>query len=616
MKKNRRSTKGILNVGWICILLVIAMLFTGCGQQVQQEQESQEQDITEAENEYSSEEESNEDDSEEEYCEEEPQIDIENSELYEIPEEDLGEDGRTYGEIPFEADQAKTYAKRVHCLFDMPTQQLVFQCKFLQVPSSDDEYLYLFAFDTFDDIDDFDGQPYAVTDKGHSMQIALEYNRVYLFTRFVPALLVDGSFVAVSDPVYIGNPESLAPNQSDYPEIGTKKGLLLDPATIGTDALNELNVKQAIYNMPLSQIIGESTNPEIPTIEFVYNDQTYYFNGATISAYDSLFSYLSEQGIYTTVIILNDWNEAYPEVMHPLSRKQTRDSLYYAFNTEEETGVRLIEATALFLAERYSSGWYGMVYNWVIANEINQHTSWNYMNTTDLQYYTESFERSFRIFYNAIRSQYANAGVYFSLDHDWNDNGGNNGKWFNGRELLETFNKVARKGGNYDWGVAIHPYPNPLTRVNYWSEKYDMTEDADILTIMNLSAITKILEKREFRDTSGDVRSVTITELGFTSNSGEKLQAAAFAYCYYIIDENPYIDTFMMNRQTDAREEMRTGLSFGIYHTDLSEKYIARVFRDIDTEKAEEYTSFILNILHADSMEEALSWAKPAEEEE
>ena len=77
-----------------------------------------------------------------------------------------------------------------------------------------------------------------------------------------------------------------------------------------------------------------------------------------------------------------------------------------------------------------------------------------------------------------------------------------------------------------------------------------------------------------YLDRNGEVRSITVTELGFTSASGEKLQAAAFAYCYYIIEANPYVDAFIMNRQTDAMEEVKQGLAFGIYDLDQSPKYI------------------------------------------
>ena len=169
---------------------------------------------------------------------------------------------------------------------------------------------------------------------------------------------------------------------------------------------------------------------------------------------------------------------------------------------------------------------------------------------------------------------------------------------------------MAGQKGNYDWGLAIHPYPNPLTKVNYWTEKYDKTPDAPVLTLMNLSTVTDFLSQEEYLDRNGNVRSITVTELGFTSASGEKLQAAAFAYCYYIIEDNPYVDAFIMNRQTDALEEVKQGLSFGIYEMDHTPKYICDVYKNIDTDQGKEYTKFMLNILGAGSLEEALSWAK------
>ena len=65
-----------------------------------------------------------------------------------------------------------------------------------------------------------------------------------------------------------------------------------------------------------------------------------------------------------------------------------------------------------------------------------------------------------------------------------------------------------------------------------------------------------------------------------------------------------------MNRQTDAPEEMEQGLAFGIYNCDKSEKYIKDVFKYIDTDEAEEYTEFMLDILEVETLEVALEWAE------
>lgn len=478
------------------------------------------------------------------------------------------------------------------------------------VPRSDDDKVYLFEIATYED-DNLSGKvPIAIGIKDKLVKIKCTYEKRYLFERFVPALLFGGEYIPLANSLYISNIEELACNREPYPEVKSKKGLLLDGATVGSDFLTNLNVKRLVYNVPLSLIVGETDNADYPTIEYEYNGRTYLFNGHNCAIYDALFTYLTDNGYHSTAIILNDWNDEYIDLIHPASRNKTKDSLYYAFNTEEEDGVRLMEATALFLAQRYSNGSHGIVCDWVIANEVNQQRIWNYMNTDDLEYYTRSFEKSFRTFYNAIKSSYSEAKVYFSIDHDWNDNKGNDRKFFNGRDLLYAFNEYAKESGNYDWGVSIHPYPNPLPNTKFWVGNFSKDEDAPVVTPMNMTVVTDMFNKSEFLDTKGHVRDISVTELGFSSVAGERYQAAAFAYCYYIIEDNEYINAFLMNRQTDDLESLESGLALGIYNNDYSSKYIADVFSNIDSGAGRSYVSEMLDIIGADSLEEALSWAR------
>lgn len=483
-----------------------------------------------------------------------------------------------------------------------------------EIPKSDDSMLYLFAFELYETSmfpENFlEKEPIASTRKKKECELKWDYEDRQLFQKFVPALLQDGQYMPLSAGGCITNPELLSDNSVTVPKPKSKKGLLLDPQMLGTPMLTDLGVKYAIYNIPLSHIVGETTNEAVPTILYEYKGETYKFNGAGISGYDNLFTYLTENDMNTTAIILNDWNDNCLELIHPMARNKESGAFYYALNTFEKAGCRYIEAIASFLTERYSGKEFGLVSNWVIANEINQYKMWNYMETEDIDYYCGEFEKAMRIFYNAAKSNYSDANIYFSIDHDWYNNDADNGKHYNGKEIVETINEIVREKGNYDWGIAIHPYPDPLTKIDYWTDDYDKSIYAPILTMMNLSTLTDLLEEEEYLDRSGEVRSITVTELGFSSFSGEKLQAAAFAYCYYILDANPYVDAFIMNRQTDATEEVKQGLAFGIYDINQSPKYIFDTFKYIDTDESEEHTKFMLDILRADSFEEALSWAQ------
>lgn len=514
--------------------------------------------------------------------------------------------------VAFDKENAYSYIKNIECKIDEKKEAVTFRFEFgEEIPRTDDAYIYLFEFSTYEKEKLSENCiPVGKALKDKEVFLNVKYEDRFLFSRFVPAILHDGNYYALSDGKYISNPEILASNTSSPIQIESKKGILFDANTIDKDEFYDLQVKRVAYNIPLSYIIGDSENKDAPTIEYEYNGEIYHFNGYLCAGFDSLFSYLTSEGVHCTAIILNDWNRKHLEIIHPKSRTRTRQSMYYAFNTAEEDGVRLMEATAKFLAERYSGGEYGLVSDWVLANEINQQAIWNYMATDDLDYYTDSFEKSFRTFYNAIKSNYSNAKVYFSIDHDWNDNYGNNEKFFNGRDLLYKFNTYANRGGNYDWSLAIHPYPAPLTRVRFWKAYNDKTEKASVVTPMNLSAVTEVLKKDEFLDSNGDVRNISVTELGFSSRAGEKLQAAAFAYSYYIIENNEYISSYLLNRETDDKGALKSGLALGIYNNDYSPKYIKDVFKNIDSEEGKKYIPEMLDIIGSGSLEEALSWAE------
>ena len=519
----------------------------------------------------------------------------------------------TEGNVTMSRLQLALYGKITDCSLQSDKKTLALTLTMPDIPKSDDAMVYLFAFETYEECtftEALKREPIASQRKSTECRLECAYRDEYLFKQFVPALLLNGEYMPLSAGICISNPEMLADMIEDCPQPKSKKGLLLDPQMLETSLLTDLGVQYAIYNIPLSIIMGETTDQTFPTISYEYQGKTYLFNGAAVNGYDYLFSYLTSQGMNSTAIILNDWNETYPELIHPLSDNKEAGAYYYAFNTADQEGIRCLEAIASFLTERYSGKEHGLVSSWVIANEINQYKVWNYMDTNDIMVYAAEFEKALRIFYYAAKSHYADANVYFSIDHDWNSNAGDDDKYFNAKEVVAAVNQIALQRGNYDWGLAIHPYPNPLTRVNYWTETYDKTPDAPVLTLMNLSTVTDFLRQDEYLDRNGEVRSITVTELGFTSASGEKLQAAAFAYCYYIIEANPYVDAFIMNRQTDALEEVRQGLAFGIYEMDHTPKYICDVYKNIDTDQGKEYTKFMLNILGAGSLEEALSWAQ------
>ena len=484
------------------------------------------------------------------------------------------------------------------------------------IPKSDDRRIYVFDISTYHD-GLVEGQEPITSVRKSDDQFSFTFNLNYkqadsrLFDKFAVGIKQNGKYVLLSDFCYITNPEARAQYQYAYPRAASIKGLLIDPNKLRGNELSDLGVKQAAYNIPVGRIVGHTSSANYPTIYYNYNGQTYLFDGQVVAEYDIVFSRLTQLGIQTTAIILNDWNGGYLNLVHPNARKAGACP-YYMFNAADKSGVDHLGAIATFLAERYSGTAHGQVVNWVIANEINARKHWNYYAATDVQSYTESYADGFRVFYNAIKSVNACAKVYMPLDQTWNRNL-NDGD-YDARDVLDHFNSYIKSEGNIDWDLSHHPYPVPLTHAAFWNmpsnyKKMNLvtnSPDTKMVTIKNIHVITDYLQREEFKNPDGESRSVILSEQGFNSLSGQGVQAAAFAYAYYIAEANSHIDGFLLNRQTDAAAEVAQGMAFGLNNADGSHKQVYNVFKHIDGPNSQSVTEFAKSIIGISSWSDVI----------
>ncbi|NLL77573.1 MAG: hypothetical protein GX235_10070 [Clostridiales bacterium] len=506
--------------------------------------------------------------------------------------------------VELEKGKEETFLNVESCLIDSKTSKVVLKASSDAIPVSDDKYYYLFAIRSYEDSIAEDAVP--IIEEYKNINVEFKFPRHFtgtesgVFRKFVVAVKQGEKYVAVSNPQYITNPEAVAKYKSNGDKPASKKGLLIDPGKLVTAELDDLGVKHAAYNIPVSRILGESTNAVYPTINYAYNGKGYAFNGQVMSEYDLVFSTLTNKGIDISVIILNDVSSAYPQMIHPLARSGIGGAPYYAFNGTDESGTEYLAAVGAFLAERYSgtANGRGLVSNWIIGNEINARKEWNYMEYVVLQDYVKEYVEAYRIFYNAIKSINGACNIYISLDQQWNrDISGS--KNYDAKDVLDEFNRQIKEEGNIDWGLAMHPYNVPLTSVRIWeSSKYvKNSPDTPMVTMANIDVVTDYMQQEDFLTKEGEVRSVILSELGYTSLQGEEMQAAAIVYAYEIAESNPHIDSILFSRQTDALEEMVQGLSLGLNNADGSHKYAYNVFKYMDTESADIYTSFAKSII-------------------
>ncbi len=429
-----------------------------------------------------------------------------------------------------------------------------------------------------------------------------------LYSSFVVAVYDGSKYIPVSEVHYVTNPEVVAPNQAAFNQPLTKKGLNIEINMLG-DAF-ELGVKHVATNITFDQIMGQG-------IDFTYDGKTYHFNKSVIEQYDKTISALSGKGMTVTAILLNGYNANEPDLFQPGTQK-TDKAAYYLFNAETEAGFEKTRAIAAFLAQRYngSNASQGKVSNWIIGNEINNQY-WNYVGPKDLTAYVRSYEKAFRLFYTAIKSTSANDRVYYSLDYNWNNPEEKNGQTkYGGKEIVDSFNSQVMAKGDIAWGLSYHPYPFPMTEPEFWDDvktgKFSNDENSQVINFANLGTLTDYFKKSALSAPDGKPRHIILTEQGFTATSAtrgdvEQLQAAAYAYSYYLVDSNPLIDAYILSRQVDAPVEVRSGLSFGLWKCDMSKgdqivatqrRKIWAVFKNID-KKSEtlENTAFAKSLI-------------------
>ena len=495
----------------------------------------------------------------------------------------LLEHGRTVRKEEEMERIAELPVKMESCLIDEESGETVIKAWADEIPESDDEYFYLFALRPYEDEIEDDKAHLMRMRKGNEIEFCLKTG---VFDKFVVGVKGGGSYREVSAPRYITNPGAMAVFTSNGEKPSGKKGLLIDPDKLMSEELDELGIKHAAYNIPVSRILGHPEEDEYSAIHYTYNGNEYVFNGRVMAEYDLIFRTLTEKGIEITAIILNDVSLDYPWLIHPLAREGIGKPPYYAFNGSDETGVEYLAAIGTFLTERYSGrmNGRGVVANWVIGNEINARKEWNYMKHVDLELYVREYVRAFRIFYNGVKSVNKACGVYISLDNQWNRINVLT-QSYRGKDVLDEFNRQIKAEGNIDWGLAIHPYNKPLTRVDTWGSSIYVKDrvDTPVVSMANIRVVTEYMEQEDFLTEDGEVRSIIISELGYTSSKGEEEQAQAIVYAYRMAEGNPHIDSIIFSRQTDAKEEVeRLRLYQGLNRADGSHKYAYEVFRDMD----------------------------------
>lgn len=452
------------------------------------------------------------------------------------------------------------------------------------IPANDDGKFYIYANEVY--LDGPTGSMVASVSAASSVSVSfpLNYNTAEsnLSRKFIVAVKQNGSMVQVSDEHYITNPEAIAAYTSARKETGIK-GMLPDLTKSSKEELQALGIQQIVYNISVDEICSDASAPG--AIPYTYNGETYYFNGGRIANFDSMIRSLNTYGIQVTLVLLNRGEGDYSQdLIHPMSQDGT-ECPGYALNVADEAGTNHLKAIGAFLGQRYSGHFgHGQVDNWILGNEVNARTEWWYTSSSSLDFNVGIYVKAFRIIYNEMKSMNANVKIYNSIDQEWNRK--SNPGSFLSKEYLDQFNYYINREGNIDWGLSFHPYNSPLYDPYAWNGPEVWVKEnlsTPYITMQNIDLLVDYMHQSNFLNPAGEVRSISLAEIGYTSSFGTEKQEASIAYGYLKAASLPDIDAFMLFRQTDDAHEMESHLALGLYDLNGNKKPAYEIYKNLGT---------------------------------
>lgn len=267
------------------------------------------------------------------------------------------------------------------------------------------------------------------------------------------------------------------------------------------------------------------------------------------------------------------------------------------------------------LAKRYSraDGKYGRMHHWIMHNEVDMGYVWTNCGRKPELLFFEQYYKSMRLARAILKREDTNAQVFISLTHHWAETG-DPATCFPSRNLLGHLLSLSKAEGDFDWGIAYHPYPSSLLEPKTWLDKgAEFRLDTPKITFRNIEVLDAWAQQPEalFNDR---VRAIHLSEQGPNSpDYSEKSltdQAAAMAYVWKKIARLDSILGFQYHNWVDNHHE--GGLRIGLrrfpddQESPMGTKPVWDVYRALGTSDEDRACSFALPVIGLKDWSEAL----------
>jgi len=401
--------------------------------------------------------------------------------------------------------------------------------------------------------------------------------------------LVDAEGLALSQNHWA---DEVAPSlQQDLPKLSADhpKGLGgMVPLNDDSHEIFDLGIQHATINFVLTSILSDKPRPGWKPHPF--GNQTFYLNEKSLGWRDETIRRLSRKNVIVSCILLvGNHRDAAGMPTSLMTHPDAEPRGTYSMpNLTTPRGTALYQAVIALLAERYSreDGAHGRISNWVLHNEVDQGGTWTNMGDQPLAVYLETLHRSARIVHLATRLHDPHSRVFLSMTHHWNKQSSGHGT-YHARNLLTLFAEFSRTEGDFEWGLAYHPYPRNLRNPDTW-EDTEVTLDFDTpyITPRNLEVLVDYMKQPQMRF-KGQTRGILLSEQGFNtptlSEEDQKRQVAGLVYTFDKLKKLPEIEAYHLHRYQDMPDR-EGGLRLGIITETGAHKLGWDAYKAIGTE--------------------------------
>ena len=381
--------------------------------------------------------------------------------------------------------------------------------------------------------------------------------------------------------------------------------------------MQELQISSTAYNIVLNALIENYRHSDF-TIPYEYGGHTFYISQSYLGQLDMDLKAIFDADQMLSVIILISNPKGSPEgswlktVGHP---DALPSSIFVSPTLDTKEAVTAYAAAMSFLAERYSrpGGEFGRIHYWIMQNEINSAYFWSSAGDITVQTYMDIYQKSMRLAQIYARHFNPHAKTLISLDHNW---GTCHHKGYRGREMLEYLVKYSQKEGDFEWGMALHPYARDLFNARIWDDPQAVHSfDTPYLTHRNLEVADAWAKLPQNAYNGKVMREIQLTEQGVNTRDYEKEslddQAAGVAYLWKKIEPLDSITVYHYHLWADNPHE--GGLLLGLRKLPtgddpLGKKPAWEVFKHYgnDTPEWEQWSDFALKHMGFGSWDEII----------